>query len=73
MEIKDISNFPNTSGWHIIHDSNNMCYKIKSEKGQTKNEIFTHKSFAERALYKYLSKVSEPVKKKINTKTTEEK
>ena len=63
MQQVDLTKFPNGSGWHIIHDANNMCYKIKSEKGQVRNEVFTQRTFAERAQYDYLEKVSAPPKK----------
>ena len=71
MQKVDLTEFPNGSGWHVVHDPNNMCYKIKKEKGQTKNAIFTQRSFAEKALYDYLKKVSAPPKKVGRPKKTE--
>lgn len=71
MQQVDLTEFPNSSGWHVVHDPDRMCYKIKSAKGQTKNEVFTQRRFAEKALYDYLKKVSEPVKKPGRPKKSE--
>lgn len=60
MQPVDLTKFPNTGGWHIIHDSDNMVYKIKSGKGQTKNQVFTQRRFAEKALYNYLEEMAKP-------------
>ncbi len=63
MQPVDLTKFPNGSGWHVIHDPNNMVYKIKSEKGQVKNQVYTQRRFAEKALYDYLEEVSKPPQK----------
>ena len=58
----DLNEFPNSSGWHVIHDPNNMVYKIKSENGNVQAGVFTQRVFAEKHLYDYLKKMSEPTK-----------
>jgi len=58
----DLSKFPNSSGWRVEHDPNHMTYKIKSEKGHIKEGTYTHRTFAEKALYDYLEGMSKPVK-----------
>tara|TARA_Y100000361_G_scaffold141574_1_gene146765 strand:+ start:1830 stop:2048 length:219 start_codon:yes stop_codon:yes gene_type:complete len=72
MQQVDLTKFPNGSGWHIVHDPENMCYRIKSEKGQSKPGVFTQRRFAEKALYDYLEEVSKPPKKVGRPKKTEE-
>ena len=64
----DLSEFPNSSGWQVVHDPDNMTYIIKSEKGHIKEGRYTHRAFAEKALYDYLNKMAKPVKKVIKQK-----
>ncbi len=69
----DLTEFPNSSGWHILHNPNKMTYEIKSENGRILNGTYTQRSFAEKYLYDYLKKMSAPTKpvgrpkKNVNT------
>ena len=62
MQQVDLTQFPNSSGWHVVHDPDNMCYRLKSEKGQSQPGSYTQRVFAEKALYDYLAKMSAPKK-----------
>lgn len=69
----DLNEFPNSSGWYIAHNPNRMIYEIRSDNGRTLSGTFTHRTFAEKHLYDYLKKMSEPTKpvgrpkKNVNT------
>jgi len=73
----DITNFTNSSGWHVVHNSENMTYEIKSSNGKTRPGTYTHRRFADKALYDYLdfiqnadsSKIKKRRAKKIEVKS----
>jgi hypothetical protein len=54
MQQIDLTEFANSSGWHVIHDSNTLQYLIKSSNGKTRPGSWTHKRFADKALRDYL-------------------
>tara|TARA_R110000824_G_scaffold75809_1_gene192181 strand:+ start:434 stop:658 length:225 start_codon:yes stop_codon:yes gene_type:complete len=58
----NLAEFPNSSGWHVVHDPNNMVYKVKSSSGNVQSGVFTQRVFAEKHLYDYLKKMSAPPK-----------
>lgn len=62
MQNVDLTQFPNTSGWKVVHNPNSMTYEIRSDKGHTKPGTYTNRIFAEKALYHYLDDMSKPKK-----------
>ena len=54
MQQIDLTEFANSSGWHVTHDSNTLQYLIKSSNGKTRPGSWTHKRFADKALRDYL-------------------
>lgn len=62
VQTIDLNEFPNTSGWHIIHNADRMVYEIKSDNGRVLDGTFTHRKLAEKHLYDYLNKMSQPKK-----------
>jgi len=78
MQNIDITAFTNSSGWHVIHNAENMAYEIKSSNGKTRPGTYTHRRFADKALYDYLdfiqnadsSKIKKKRAKKVETKST---
>lgn len=54
MQHVDLTEFTNSSGWHIIHDSETFMYRIKAANGVTKPGSWTNKRMAEKALFDYL-------------------
>ena len=62
VQSVDLNEFPNSSGWCVVHDPNSMTYKIKSKSGNVQSGTFTHRTFAEKHLYDYLKKMSLPTK-----------
>lgn len=74
MQTVDLTIFPNTPGWQVIHDGNNNMYYIENENGNRKNGTWTVRRFAEKALFDMLAdhnlkdsrpQVVESYKKKI--------
>jgi hypothetical protein len=70
MQNTDITNFTNSSGWHVIHNPDNMAYEIKSSNGKTRSGTYTHKRFADKALYDYLEFIQTADSSKIKKKRT---
>jgi hypothetical protein len=62
MQAVDLTQFPNSSGWHVVHVPNEMIYRIKSEKGQSRPGAWTQRTFAEKALFDYLTVLAAPPK-----------
>lgn len=60
MQQVDLTQFPNSSGWHVAHDPSLLMYIIKNENGNRKEGVFTHRNMAEVALQDYLIKLSAP-------------
>ena len=54
MQEVHIENYPNTSGWHIVHDQDTQMYSIRSSKGHKVIGRWTSRRFAEVALQNYL-------------------
>ena len=54
MQNVDLTKFPNSSGWKVIHNPNTMAYELKANNGTVKPGTYTHRRFAENALYDYL-------------------
>ena len=76
MQTVDLTEFTNSSGWHVIHDPNTMQYLIKSSNGKARPGSWTRKRFADKALLDYLIFVQETTpqakaaKKKAKAKKT---
>jgi|TARA_R110000822_G_scaffold133419_4_gene270840 hypothetical protein len=70
MQPVDLTQFPNTSGWHIAHNANLMTYELKSSNGVTKPGSYTHRKFAERALHDYLIEMKNTAPKNAIKKKT---
>lgn len=60
MQPIDIEKFPNSSGWHVVHDNETQMYKLVSEKGRVLEGRYTTRIFAQKALYDYLERMSQP-------------
>ena len=54
MQQIDLTEFANSSGWHVTHDPNTLQYLIKSSNGKTRPGSWTHRRFADKALQDYL-------------------
>ena len=55
MQQINMNDFPNSSGWHVIHDVNTQMYKLKAmSNGKELDGVFTSRVQAESALRKYL-------------------
>ena len=54
MQQTDLTEFANSSGWHVVHDPNTLQYLIKSSNGKTRPGSWTHRRFADKALQDYL-------------------
>lgn len=71
MQNVDVTNFTNSSGWHVIHNPETMQYEIKAESnGKVRPGSWTHRRFADKALHDYLDyiqKTSPNELKKIKT------
>ena len=58
MQNVDVTNFTNSSGWHVSHNSKTMQYEIKAESnGKLRPGSWTHRRFADKALYDYLAHI----------------
>lgn len=63
MQQVDLTQFPNSSGWHVIHEPSLLMYVIKNNNGNKRPGVFTHRNMAEVALQDYLKLLSAPKKK----------
>jgi homoaconitase/3-isopropylmalate dehydratase large subunit len=73
MQNVDVTNFPNSSGWKVIHNSNNMSYELKADNGVVKPGTYTHKRFADKALFDYLSKMQDTAPANMKSKKKDKK
>jgi|TARA_R110000782_G_scaffold125431_2_gene217038 hypothetical protein len=62
MQQVDLTQFPNSSGWHVIHDPTTLMYIIKNSNGNKRQGQFTHRRMAEVALQGYLELLAAPKK-----------
>ncbi len=53
----DLTEFTNSSNWHIRHNEDSRLFEIVASNGTVKAGKFTDRKFAEAALYEYLSDV----------------
>ena len=75
MQNVDVTNFTNSSGWHVSHNPKTMQYEIKAESnGKLRPGSWTHRRFADKALYDYLAHIQKTspneLKKIKKTKTS---
>ena len=68
MQDMDITNFTNSSGWHVVHNPDIMVYEIKSSNGKIRPGTYTHRRFADKALYDYLDFIQNADSAKIKKK-----
>jgi hypothetical protein len=71
MQPVDLTKFKNSSGWHVIHNPDCMQYEIKNAKGRSLPGVWTHRRFADKSLFDYLSSVQEPIP--VNKKQAKKK
>lgn len=58
MDMTDIDQYPNTSGWEVKHDSNDNLFYVENMRGQRLPEgKFTTRVLAHAALVSYLEKM----------------
>jgi|TARA_R110000751_G_scaffold62355_5_gene128692 hypothetical protein len=58
MQDVDVTNFTNSSGWHVSHNPNTLQYEIKAESnGKLRPGSWTHRRFADKALHDYLAHI----------------
>jgi hypothetical protein len=68
MQQVDLTQFPNKSGWRVVHNSDLMTYQLKAENGSVKPGTYTHRTFAEKALHDYLVKMKDTAPKALAQK-----
>tara|TARA_R110000787_G_scaffold10406_6_gene35280 strand:- start:1870 stop:2100 length:231 start_codon:yes stop_codon:yes gene_type:complete len=71
MINSDLSQFPNKSGWAVVHDSQKMTYVIRNDKGQERGGSFTQRRWGEQALHKYLQEMKDTAPKNMTAKAKE--
>ena len=69
MQPTDLTQFPNTNNWRVVHDADSQMYYLKNDNGNRKPGRYTNRVFAEKALYGYLKSVADAIaKQKANPK-----
>ncbi len=59
MQKLELDQYPNSSGWQIVHLINDQLYEIQNKHGTPlRIGCFTNRRFAEQQLAKYLEKIN---------------
>lgn len=75
MQKVDISIFPNSAGWKVMHDPDTQMYYLENDRKRRSAVMWTSRRFAEKALFDMLvnhvmkdprPEVRDRAKKRIN-------